>query len=319
MKRPRHILPVVLLALSALSCASNGNGNGSKKATVAHFPLVQVPTMLDGEQRVAYMAEHFWDAFFKITADNSFCDTALVGGIARAEVEQAMSNYITLLEALPLRESCAIIEKFTDRMTGIEVADSSSSVFECLSAIFERYMYDPNSPVRDEDLYTPYARRMSQSHFVNPIKRKSYAEDVRLTSLNRRGTKAADFSFMDRRGRHYSLYGINAEKTILFFSNPGCTACKEIIEVLESLPGIGDRINNGELAVLNIYIDEDLSGWLDYMPIYPENWYNGYDDGHCIRTDELYSVRAIPSLYLLDRDKNVLLKDVPVERILNTL
>ncbi len=319
MKRPRHILPVVLLALSALSCASNGNGNSSKKATVAHFPLVQVPTMLDGEQRVAYMAGHFWDAFFKDAGAHSSGDTTLVGGIACAEVEQAMANYITLLQVLPLQESCALVEKFTDKMTAIEAADASSSVFEDLSDIFERYIYDPNSPVRDEDLYTPYARRMAQYRFVDPSKREAYEEDVRLTSLNRRGTKAADFSFMDHRGRHYSLYGIKAEKTLLFFSNPGCTACKEIIEGLESLPGIDDRINAGELAVLNIYIDEDLSGWLDYMSIYPENWYNGYDDSHSIRTDELYSVRAIPSLYLLDRDKNVLMKDVPVERLLNTL
>lgn len=319
MKVPRHILPVVLLALSALSCASNGNGNGSKKASVAHFPLVQVPTMLDGEQRVSYMAGHFWDAFFKDAGAHSSGDTTLVGGIARVEVEQAMANYITLLEALPLQESCALVEKFTDRMTGIELADTSSSVFEGLSAIFERYIYDPNSPVRDEDLYTPYARRMAQCSFVDPSKREAYEEDVRLTSLNRRGTKAADFSFMDRRGRHYKLYGIEAERIILFFSNPGCTACKEIIETLESVPGVDERIGGGELAVLNIYIDEDITGWLDYMPIYPENWYNGYDDTRSIRADELYNVRAIPSLYLLDRDKNVLMKDVPVERIFNTL
>lgn len=311
----RHIAAVLLLAISVLSC----NSNGGKKTSPAHFPLVQAPAMLDGEQRVSYMAGHFWDAFFKVAEEPSSGDSTIVGGVVRREVEQAMADYITLLEMLPLQESCVIVEKFTDRLAGIGAADSSSSVFKGLSSIFERYVYDPNSPVRDEDLYTPYARRMAQCRFVDPAKREAYADDVRLTSLNRRGTKAADFSFMDRHGRHYSLYGITAERILLFFSNPGCTACKEIIESLESVPGIGERIDSGELAVLNIYVDEDISGWLDYMPIYPENWYNGYDSAHSIRSDELYNVRAIPSLYMLDKDKNVLMKDVPLERILNTL
>lgn len=315
MNGPRHILPVILLALSALSCSSNAG----KKASVEHFPMVQPPVMLENEQKVSYMANHFWDAFFQRGKALSSGDTTLVGGIPGSEVEQAVANYITLLGVLPLEESCAMVEKFTDRMVECEAADTSSSVFEKLSAIYARYVYDPNSPVRDEDLYTPFARRMSECRFVPQASKEAYAEDVRLTSLNRRGMQAADFVFMDRRGRHYSLYGIKAERTVLFFSNPGCTACKQIMEELKSVPGIDGRIADGGIAVLNIYIDEDFSGWLDYMPIYPENWYNGYDSGQTIRTDELYNVRAIPSLYLLDRDKKVMLKDASPEKIINNL
>ena len=75
-------------------------------------------------------------------------------------------------------------------------------------------------------------------------------------------------------------------------------------------------IPDGRLAVLNIYIDSDLAEWLKYMPVYPESWYNGYDPDYVIRTDVLYNVRAIPSLYLLDGGKTVLMKDVPQEKLL---
>jgi hypothetical protein len=51
------------------------------------------------------------------------------------------------------------------------------------------------------------------------------------------------------------------------------------------------------------------------MPIYPEEWYNGFDPDFAIRNETLYNVRAIPSLYLLDKDKTVLLKDAPEDRI----
>ena len=44
--------------------------------------------------------------------------------------------------------------------------------------------------------------------------------------------------------------------------------------------------------------------------------YNGYDPDYAIRTDRLYDVRAIPSLYLLDSEKTVLMKDAPTEKVL---
>ena len=74
-------------------------------------------------------------------------------------------------------------------------------------------------------------------------------------------------------------------------------------------------IKDGALAVLNIYIDEDLQAWRDYMEIYPQTWYNGFDPYLAIRNDMLYNVRAIPSLYLLDSDKIVILKDAVPEKL----
>ena len=80
---------------------------------------------------------------------------------------------------------------------------------------------------------------------------------------------------------------------------------------------MGRLISERKLAVVNIYIDEDIASWYSYMPIYPDNWYNGYDPNLIIRTDLLYNVRAIPSLYLLDRDKRVIMKDAPEPRVLS--
>jgi hypothetical protein len=69
------------------------------------------------------------------------------------------------------------------------------------------------------------------------------------------------------------------------------------------------------MAVLNIYIDEDLQAWKDYMPVYPQEWYNGFDPDLVLRNNDIYNIRAIPSLYLLDKEKTVLLKDAVPEKI----
>ena len=55
------------------------------------------------------------------------------------------------------------------------------------------------------------------------------------------------------------------------------------------------------------------------MPIYPEEWYNGFDPDLIIRNDLLYNVRAIPSLYLLDAEKRVILKDAPENKVFSIL
>jgi hypothetical protein len=91
----------------------------------------------------------------------------------------------------------------------------------------------------------------------------------------------------------------------------------EIINALKNTPQITSLTASGKVAVLNIYIDEDLEAWRSYMPIYPEEWFNGFDPDFVIRTDVLYNVRAIPSLYLLDKDKNVIMKDAVTERVLD--
>ena len=140
-----------------------------------------------------------------------------------------------------------------------------------------------------------------------------------MASLNRIGSQAADFRFTDVKGKSYTLYGIKSDLVLLFFSNPGCGACKEIIDVLSNDPKISGLIAEGVMKVLNIYIDEDLEAWRSYMPIYPEIWYNGFDPDFVIRAESLYNVRAIPSLYLLDRDKKVLMKDAPEARIFDFL
>ena len=88
---------------------------------------------------------------------------------------------------------------------------------------------------------------------------------------------------------------------------------------MKGTPHIDSLVQAGRIAVLNIYIDEDLAAWRSYMPIYPETWYNGFDPDFVIRTDVLYNVRAIPSLYLLDKDKNVMMKDAITERVVDFL
>lgn len=47
----------------------------------------------------------------------------------------------------------------------------------------------------------------------------------------------------------------------------------------------------------------------------PDNWVNAYDEKLQISNEELYDLKAMPTLYLLDKEKKVLLKDAELKDI----
>ena len=91
--------------------------------------------------------------------------------------------------------------------------------------------------------------------------------------------------------------------------NTGCDACHEVIETLQTNAIIPGLVKNGTLAVVNVYIDLEREKWQALAKEYPTEWYNGYDQDFAIRQDLTYNVRGIPSLYVLNEDKDVIMKD----------
>ena len=308
--------------MAAVSAVLIVAGCGQRKAEqfqALPFPDVLPPAMMeDPQDRAEYMAQNMWNSLTDPSRTYP-CDSLLVSGVRRTDVEQKFANWTQVLgmSSRPVAEKS--VSRLYDRALACEKKDTSSNVFETFASLVDKYLFDPNSPLRDEDLYGAYASRLAAYEGYTEVQKEKYARDARLCALNKVGTKAADFRFADRRGKIKTLYGVEAPYTLLFFSNPGCEACMSIINVLKEDPQISGMISSGRLKVLNVYIDEDLDAWRSYMPIYPDEWYNGFDPDFVIRNETLYNVRAIPSLYLLDSDKTVLLKDAPENRMFEYL
>ena len=313
-----RIIKYIVLICAMMTCLCACGASDGDKAASRAFPIVEIPSMLDAEDKIDYVLGHMWDAFLDKSGQIS-CDTTLVNGVKEEEVTQVMANYAMLLGQVDLEKAYGYMSSLTESIISLHPCDSLSHTFTAMRKCVENYLYDANSPLRDEDIYHAYCSRMASFEGLGEAYRQLYSYQAEMCAMNRRGTVAADFAFSDKDGRHYTLHGISADLTILFFSNPGCTACKQIIEYLSYNPEISSLVQEGKIAVVNVYIDEDLKEWYDYIDQYPEGWYNGYDHNHIIRDDELYNVRAIPSLYLLDKDKKVILKDVNEQRLFVTL
>jgi hypothetical protein len=136
-----------------------------------------------------------------------------------------------------------------------------------------------------------------------------------MAEKNRPGQRATDFVYTVSTGKKGTLYGLSADYTLLFLNNPGCHACRETIEALKQSSVISHYERNGGLHILAVYPDEDRSEWLKYLSEFPDEWTNGYDAALAIQGKSLYDLKAIPTLYLLGKDKVVLLKDATVPAI----
>ena len=307
------------MTLVAVIAAGCGQNRKAEQFQALPFPDVKIPAMMTGSADVAeYISMHYWDGLTDPSRDYP-CDSLYVSGVKKEDVEQKFADWNAVLGVLPRSIADKAVNALYEKAAACERKDTSSNVFDTFVMLAEKYFYDPNSPVRNEDHYHAFVRNLASFEGFDEAVRGKYAYQARMTALNREGTVAADFRFADRNGRIHSLHGINAPMTLLFFSNPGCDACMEIIKVLSGHEGISAMIDEGRLAVINIYIDEDIQAWRDYMPVYPDKWYNGFDPDMVIRGETLYNVRAIPSLYLLDEQKRVILKDAPENRLFDYL
>ena len=309
---------LAVIALAVLS-ACGGKKPVQSFDVPRKFPSAPaVPSMItDRTEARQYVASHFWDSFL---SGYYPCDSTIVNGVPAEEVENAFARYVALLEeACPHDFAKKEVAGLFRKVEKYQATDPSSNVFGFFEKMTAKFLYDPNSPMRDEDLYLQYVRQLSSSRFVEDDMKPAYSNDARLCSLNQVGTKAADIVFTDRYGKKHNLHGIEADHILLFFSNPGCQACKEIVDQLGGSARAGELVESGRLAIVSVYIDLEREKWMDLSSEYPRTWINGYDQNYKVRSEETYNVRAIPSLYVLDKDKKVVMKDAPTEKVLSYL
>ena len=105
-----------------------------------------------------------------------------------------------------------------------------------------------------------------------------------------------------------SLHGTPAPRRLLLFYDPACSHCAEILDALQESPALTRLIAAGELAVLAAYTEGDRRLWDETKAALPQEWTVGIDNSRIVER-ELYSLPARRDIYLLDKDKRVLLKD----------
>lgn len=289
-------LVLILAAVGLAACG--GRAPRRPAATTAETPAVFLPAIapaaLAPEERVEWLRWHYWDNF-------DFADTAFLARADTLQLFEAYARYVQLLFSTPT--DGAPMDSLMRR------AAVSRPMLDYFAMLADRVLGDPNSPLRNDEFYIPVLRAQLSSPWYDEYERLAPEYRLSLASQNRIGEPANDFRYTLASGATGTLYGLRAEYVLLFINNPGCPMCREIREAISASPMLTELIEHGRLRVLALYPDENLDEWRAYREQIPASWINAYDDGCVLREKGLYDLSAIPSLYLLDAQKRVLVKD----------
>lgn len=188
-------------------------------------------------------------------------------------------------------------------------ASKDSIVFNRTISFLEVPFGDPNSAYRDEDIYAELLQKKIQSSWVDDLTKEAARKKLHLLMQNRPGHLANDFTYLTPAGYKRKMYDLKSDYVLLFFYNPECNACKEMKAALENSAVINAKIRSRKLQLLAVYTDPDEKIWLNHLAEYPADWIQGTDQDEYLYKNGVYNLNAIPTVYLLDKNKTVILKD----------
>lgn len=243
-------------------------------------------------QRTAYYAEHYWDNL-------DFKNTSL--SLDTAYMVRSFAHFADVL-------AVTATDKIRKRAVGnyLKAADASGDeIGEFAKEVADRCLYDPQSPLYNEESYLSFLVNYSQNG-------DSAAQDrMKLLRKNRPGTKAADIKLTDSGGLRTTLHEqIGRDKTLLYFYEPGCEICRQSWARLAEDPRVSDAIANRKLKII-LVTPGNQSANNDWIPDdIPPEWIVCYDAHNAIGKDDAYIIRKMPSIYLIDKRGFVIAKNI---------
>ena len=282
-----------------LLCMAMGIGAGMAQGGM-EFPYPQIPTMMtEPQQRATYLLMHYWDNVdfndMKLVANDDF-------------MEQGFVNYLSVLPIVDALTAERSVEAMMKR------AEVNGVAYKKLVNISEKYLFEPNSPMVSDEMYIMFLNQVLKTSVLSKVEKSRFEYQHRVVMKNRVGSVATDFIYMDKDGKTGSLHQLKAEETLLVFYDPECDNCAEIIEKLRYNRVLNSKIMSGKLRVLAVYAGDNRALWEQHLAKMPTNWLVGRAVSK-IQPLGLYVLRAMPAIYLLDKDKKVVKKEAVPENI----
>ena len=260
------------------------------------FTLPAIPdTLQTVESRSSYLVAHYWDRF-------SFADSLQFMNQPEM-VEQAVVDYVDLFRLVPAAEAENSLSALMDQ------ASVTLNGFLFFYNTLEKYLYDATSPMRNEALFIPVLQKMMASNKLNDDDKLRPAMLLKSVSKNKVGSMAADFSYTKPDGSRHQLSEVQTPLTLLLFFDPECDDCHQVIMRLEKTDVLNQLTADRQLTVLAVYPGENKRLWQTMAQHMLPTWEIGMDESQTIYNKELYDILGFPSMYLLDQDKTVILKD----------
>ena len=209
----------------------------------------------------------------------NFADTLLLQDKEMAE--QGFVNFIDILARFGQDIAAEGITAFSAK------AYTNKAAKEKFENLIEHYYESPDSPMRNDRIYRIFLEEMIKSPYFDEVEKERIDFRLKAASKNLPGTIATDFTFTLEDGKQHKLRDYKDQRVILYFYDPDCENCHKVSAWLikQTIPA--------DITMLRIIASVRLSG--------------------------LYSLKAMPTIYLLDKGNKVVLKDCTPEQLVKSI
>jgi len=271
----------------------------NKEIDIPEPPKDEKGIIIDSSFQYKYYKAHYFD--FIDFADERLLRTQFY----HPKIDRYFEKMILPIPDTVIKESYMVLVK----------AKASEEVFKyTLQLLFNKYN---NSNIMGMDKAFVF---FAETYYLNG--NAPWADSTWLSKVEERvkeikpnliGNKAQEIRLLSPDEQFISLYNIHAEYTVLFFYEPGCGHCKKATPKMKAM---ANKYWGQGVEVLGIYTQVEKEEWLKFIKEQElENWINAWDPYNQSHFRQNYDIKSTPSIYLLDKNKNIIGKRIDVETL----
>jgi thioredoxin-related protein len=313
---PQYMLKVFVDSLSASARRINDEMRQYQMRTAAAYPNTLVGSVIatstylqDPPQEVLsnrqlfqkYYIEHFFDNF-------AWNDPRIFNTVV---VVQKLKEFCNMIYQLDNPEFDPLI------VAALNKAKVNKTSYEYLFDALENVLGRNISPYKVEHTYIAMLKDALQYPKLDEDRNRRYTRELGFIDKNHEGDTIPNFNLVLANGDTISMYDVQSEYTLLYLQHPTCPTCHQVRNQMKNFDKLNKAIASGKLKVVMVYFEDDPQVWSNYVNSSEANpnYLQGWNFDQTIDDNDLFDTRTIPYMFLLDKDKVVIKKDLLVNEI----
>ena len=264
-------------------------------ATLFAYPVAP-DTIKTFENRVDYIVDNFWGNY---DLSKPIADLNAFNG--------AFRDYLGFLRYCHRTVAISSVRDFLFK------AQTNKANFEKIAMLAEMGLYNVGAEYWSDEIYTEFLKSVIGNKQLKQDVRKYYAKQMERINRTQLGASLASVTYTDADGKKVSIADIEADMVMIFITLDS-DADQSFQRVrLSTDVAINSILDSGKVKLLCLSPEKYSKEWAHNAKGYAQNWLVGACPELSVEGD--YDVRYTPSFIILDKDKNIIQKNVDLEAI----
>lgn len=265
--------------------------------TKTHFEYPMAPDSIETLQgRTSYILLRFWD---KADMKKLLNDTT--------KFNEAFADYVSFI---PYASADSVKKSINNLLS--QFKNDPKSTMKIVKAA-EKNLFGPEARFWADEQYLLFTKAALTNKKVSSKDKEYFLRQVKMLNSSQTGATIAPISYTTRHGAVHNLYDQPGEYTLVYVHGPGCDDCGMTSLRMEADVAINALTKNGTLKIIDIYTGNPDDTWKKSVEGFPFEWEAGTSDN----IGDILDVRNLPVMYLLDKDKKIMSRDINIDSLLS--